>query len=322
MLTHLKIERFKSIRYLELECRRVNLFIGGPNTGKSNILEALGLLSWCGSNRTNLSGFVRASHPQHLFFDFITDEAVRIEFGGKPSGVLSLRLENQQFCFFYGSQQLGRISGFGGTGLSAEKTNRDELSLIRKYRFRLSDSAMTVPGPLIAPDGENLFAVISGSKVLREWVAELYRPYGFSLVVKPLEGRFELQKQQNGMAISFPFVSTSETLQRIVFYYVAMASNRDAVLVFEEPEAHAFPYYTKYLGEQIAADSSNQYFIATHNPYLLTAVLEKANRNEVAVFAVQYKDYETRATALTDEQISRLLDADPFLGLDAVLQAD
>ena len=42
----LTVENFKSIRRLELECRRVNIFIGEPNTGKSNILEALGLLSF------------------------------------------------------------------------------------------------------------------------------------------------------------------------------------------------------------------------------------------------------------------------------------
>ena len=51
MITTLNIERFKSIRTLELSCRRVNVFIGEPNTGKSNILEALGLLSWLGWER-------------------------------------------------------------------------------------------------------------------------------------------------------------------------------------------------------------------------------------------------------------------------------
>ncbi|MGB9619571.1 MAG: AAA family ATPase [Armatimonadota bacterium] len=319
MLTCLKIERFKSIRYLELECRRVNLLIGEPNTGKSNILEALGLLSWCSTDRP-LSAFVRAEHPQHLFYDFLTDEPIRIECQGKPAGTLCLRLENEQFSFFFNSHRIGRISAWGGGGLGAESSKVPELSMIRKYRFRFPEQSVRVPGKLIPPNGENLFAVISGSKSLREWIEELFRTYGLSVVLKPHEQVLELQKVQDGLAISYPFRAVSETLQRIVFYYVAMASNRDAVLVFEEPEAHAFPYYTKYLGEQIAADSSNQYFIATHNPYFLTAVLEKANREEVAVFAVHYKDYETKVTALTDGQISRLLDADPFLGLNAVLE--
>ncbi|MCK4712559.1 MAG: AAA family ATPase [Marinosulfonomonas sp.] len=47
MLKSLEIKRFKSIRSLKLDLGRVNLFIGGNGSGKSNILEALGLLSAC-----------------------------------------------------------------------------------------------------------------------------------------------------------------------------------------------------------------------------------------------------------------------------------
>ena len=45
MLTHLEIENFKSVKHIELDCKRINIFIGEPNTGKSNILESLGIFS-------------------------------------------------------------------------------------------------------------------------------------------------------------------------------------------------------------------------------------------------------------------------------------
>ena len=45
MLKKLTVERFKSIRHAEVELGRVNLFIGGNGAGKSNILEAIGVLS-------------------------------------------------------------------------------------------------------------------------------------------------------------------------------------------------------------------------------------------------------------------------------------
>ena len=45
MLTRLTIERFKSIRLSRLEFGRINLFIGGNGAGKSNILEAIGVIS-------------------------------------------------------------------------------------------------------------------------------------------------------------------------------------------------------------------------------------------------------------------------------------
>lgn len=48
MLRHLKIHGFKSIRQHDpVEFGKVNLFIGGNGVGKSNILEALGMLSAC-----------------------------------------------------------------------------------------------------------------------------------------------------------------------------------------------------------------------------------------------------------------------------------
>ncbi|WP_460185116.1 AAA family ATPase [Thermopirellula anaerolimosa] len=296
----------------------MNLFIGEPNTGKSNILEALGLLSWCGTGG-DISAFVRFEMTHNLFYDGLTEEPIRIEFEKQPAGSVMLRPDKDKFICYFDDQPIANLSVAGGS----RQQGLNRLSAVRKYCFRLLPKYTSPePGALMPPDGANLFAVLYGSKSLRDWVAELFRTYGLTVVLKPHEQKIELQKLHDGLAISYPFSTASDTLQRIVFYHVAMVSNRDAVLVFEEPEAHAFPYYTKFMGEQIADDASNQYFIATHNPYLLTAVLEKANRDEVAVFAVQYKDYETKATALSDEQISRLLDADPFLGLDGVLEAD
>ncbi len=45
MISNLTIRNFKSIKELSLSCRKLNIFIGEPNTGKSNILEALSLRS-------------------------------------------------------------------------------------------------------------------------------------------------------------------------------------------------------------------------------------------------------------------------------------
>ncbi len=47
MLEQLKINRFKSVRDQTLDLARVNLFIGGNGSGKSNLLEAIGLVSAC-----------------------------------------------------------------------------------------------------------------------------------------------------------------------------------------------------------------------------------------------------------------------------------
>jgi len=131
---------------------------------------------------------------------------------------------------------------------------------------------------------------------------------------------FEVVKQAEGPLIAYPYALASDTLRRIIFYTVAIASNKDSVLVFEEPESNAFPYYTKYLGERIALDQTNQVFIATHNPYLLSAILEKSRKEDVQVFITYFKDYQTRVKPLTQDQVVELMEADPFFNLDRFIE--
>ena len=45
MIKNVSIRNFKSIKELDFKAKRINVFIGEPNTGKSNILEALGMFS-------------------------------------------------------------------------------------------------------------------------------------------------------------------------------------------------------------------------------------------------------------------------------------
>jgi predicted ATPase len=45
-IDHIEIKNFKSIRHLEMNgFKKINLFIGKPNVGKSNILEALSIFT-------------------------------------------------------------------------------------------------------------------------------------------------------------------------------------------------------------------------------------------------------------------------------------
>jgi predicted ATPase len=44
MIRNLTIERFKSLVKLELELGRINVFVGANGSGKTNLLEAIGVL--------------------------------------------------------------------------------------------------------------------------------------------------------------------------------------------------------------------------------------------------------------------------------------
>ena len=63
-----------------------------------------------------------------------------------------------------------------------------------------------------------------------------------------------------------------------------METDKNSVVTMEEPEAHAFPYYTEHLAGVIALDAENQYFVTTHNPYFLSSLLEKADKESTRVF--------------------------------------
>jgi hypothetical protein len=333
MITKLSISNFKSIRQLDLDCKKVNLFIGEPNTGKSNILESLALLSWCNRLEASpLSDYVRFQSIQNLFYDQLLDEEIKIfsavgSLSGKrtllgdvPDVRLYIQCKHDRFELrserelapFATVDYQGGVHGVSACGQCHE---------IKFFRFKDSTKYDdTTPAGLEPPDGTNLFSVVFSSKTLRETVAEFFRKYGLKLVLKPQERAFELQRQTDDQVFAFPYSLASDTLRRIIFYTVAIASNKDSVLVFEEPESNAFPYYTKYLGERIALDETNQFFIATHNPYLLSAIIEKGRKEDVQVFITYFKDYETKVKPLTPDEVSELMEADPFFNLDRFVE--
>jgi hypothetical protein len=323
MISRLDIKGFKSIREIHLGCRRINLFIGEPNTGKSNILEALGFLSWCGRGG-NLVEYVRMSQARDLFYDGVgTPGNWEIALIRNGNQIAIQAVYNNGVFRFYSNKEhpfLNMGSGRGSPGGGSPMV--PQFSFIRFYRFQtLLNYPSEETGFLLPPKGENLMSLLFASKELRRLAGDYFSPSRLLFVVKPHEHEIEIQKQAEGVAVSFPYPTSSDTLQRMVFYMAAIESNKDATLVFEEPEAHAFPYYVKHLAERVALDENkNQYFIATHNPYLLTAIWEKSREDEVAVFATYYRDYETKVKLLTPADMNWLLEADPFLGVSHLVE--
>ena len=194
------------------------------------------------------------------------------------------------------------------------------------YRFAsISQFTDTKSDFLMPPDGKNLLHVLLTSKELKQVLTGLFKKFGYRIVFKPQEGKIEVQKELEDIIIAIPYALTSETLQRIAFYLAAVYSNKESIISFEEPEAHAFPYYMKFLAERIAMDKNkNQYFIATHNPYFLMAIIEKTPKTEIAAFATYFEDYQTKAKVLSSEEIESALSmgADFFFNIDQFVKKD
>ena len=66
---------------------------------------------------------------------------------------------------------------------------------------------------------------------------------------------------------------------------------------------------------------SNQYFIATHNPYLFSSIAAKTDRNDLSVFIIYTEDHETLIQKVEYNDLREMLDFeyDPFLNTDKYL---
>ena len=317
MINQLKVRNFKSILSLNLDCRRINVLIGRPNTGKSNILESLALLSFGFHGWTNNDAhlYVRFESPSNLFYDEGLDSHVEIS---TDLSALSLRFEDGRFKG--GSGKASLAGDYSQLHLSGSRD--DSVQTIKLYKFYVQDQFPRLGSEyLLPPIGENLVSLLLSNGELRSAIHDLFSDFGFRLGIRKQEHKLEVIKQTDDVIISYPYNLASDTLQRLVFYLAAILTNRESVLVFEEPEAHAFPYYTKYLAELIALDDrDNQYFITTHNPYFLLPILEKADKDEVAVFVTYFEDYQTKVKPLTSEQIQQFGEIDVFSNIDTFLE--
>lgn len=318
----LRIENFKSVKNLKLNCRRVNLFIGKPNSGKTNILETIGLCSHTFHGPGEIKKFVRCEVITDLFYDHILETPIRIAF---DENVLQVSFKNGTFSGILLVKERGGDVfryGYDGTG---SNWSREAFSAYKFYRFKKQRLFMNQKSDFLQPpEGTNLMAVIRTRKELRRILRDLFGEFGYRPVYRPHEGMIEVLKEEpEDVLVALPYSLASETLQRLVFYLAAIYSNKESVLTFEEPEAHAFPYYTKYLAERIALDkNNNQYFITTHNPYFLVSVLEKTPSKEVTVFLTSLENYQTKVKALNEKQKEEILvdmGYDFFFNLDKFL---
>lgn len=312
-LKDVRIQNFKSVRDASLECDRINLFVGRPNVGKSNLLEALALLQPNYLNGNQL-GFgrplIRYEQAADLFYEQnFLEEKIEIEAGYLGKAFVSNRAGLFLYEFLQASQmKVSATFDANGNINNWEIPNQFPLSILKKYDFpepqRFSTNIQSLF--LHPPHGENLLSILQTNKNLRKEASSMFEAYGLELLVDSQSSRLEVAKRRDGVLFRTPFSLVADTLRRYLFHVAAIESNRDSVLLFEEPESHNYPPYIQLLAQRIMEEKTNQYFITTHSPFLFNTLVEEAK--DVAVFVVEYEDFQTKIRRLTEDNLREILD--------------
>ncbi|WP_288427157.1 AAA family ATPase [uncultured Spirosoma sp.] len=312
------IDNFKSIRHLQLDgLKRINLFIGRPNVGKSNILEALALLS---TSWKKLTDIVRVENLREVFYDGNLNGSVNVCVKSRSGRSIQ---EKGHFRFFKSStgasldftrEDSGLINKDYTVHLSVSNEDfhaRRSVSYdgfydndIKKYTFKHDVKFQEVQlSHLSSPFGENILYILELYPDLRKLYAQWFRQYGLRLVLDTASQSLKVQKEKGEDEVfQLPYSSVADTLQRIIFYKTAVASNENSILLFEEPEAHAFPPYIVEFTQEVIKSLTNQFFIVTHSPLIVEEFLTNAI-DELGISNVDFKDGQTVVRPLTTEEI-------------------
>lgn len=325
MVENLSISNFKSVADLQFKAKRINLFLGEPNSGKSNILEALSVFS--AIHTSGLQNVIRLKRIIDLFTDnniyepvtFVADSYVATISYDKLGSVLVLSVDGKEYTLLL--EPSGKFKPYLKSNIDTiDEFETEQPFIFKPYVFRVINSFKNREETFLYPPyGDNLPEVLRTNPNVRESAAAVFKSRGYKLNLNLERSEINMLKEVDDVVYTYPYKSISDTLQRITFYLAAVDSNRDSVLIFEEPEANTFPYYTKFMAERIALDqNNNQYFIATHNPYLLLSIVEKTKIEDLAVNIVYLKNHQTKIKQLSDEEFSMLLDleSDVFFNLD------
>jgi predicted ATPase len=162
---------------------------------------------------------------------------------------------------------------------------------------------------LNAPYGNNLFNIIETNKALLEQVSQLFKNSNLDFLYDSREQAYTILKRTDNGIFTIPYNLSADTLQRLIFYKAAILSNKEKILLFEEPEAHMFPpYISKLTADVIYDENKNQFFIATHSPFVINDFLENIKGDELSIYVVDYKKEtgETIVRKLNDKEVHEI----------------
>lgn len=317
------ITNYKSLESLKISrCKTYNLFIGRPNVGKSNIIEALSCMAipYLFQMKKALGSIFRVERASALFFNGMVSQPIKVKMGD-----YEVRLENASSnkIDVYADHK-NDSQPFSIVDMKVKK-GISEYPIFKPYNYEAHESAdwhTQVDMPFLCPwDGNNMMQVLQQNESIMQYFVELLKEYGLQLTLDMVQQEVKILKPiSDTSSFIIPYKALADSIKRLMFYKAAVDSNKDSVLMFEELEAHAYPPYISKIAQTIIQNPSNQYFITTHSPYVINEFLE--NRTlDVAIHLVDYKNGKTVVKTLSAREMGEVYDygIDLFFNTEAFL---
>lgn len=283
-MNKLIIKNFGPLKNINIDIKDIMIFIGPQASGKSTLAKILSIISGetlLGKNETEFHQFFKDQH-----INFFSDETI----------------------ISYGQSDI-----YKNGKLNNSKINNSELKPLyipaeRILVSMLSESMMGMMANKIAiPD----FILQFGSSF------EIARKKLDSLNIKPLNVTYRFENGIDKIYLAnnkeLPLSQTASGLQAAIPLYLILKyfSSKQAILfAIEEPELNLYPETQKNIVEYIiqqCTNKNNKLVITTHSPYILTALNNLIQANNVV-----------KAKPFLKDKVNQIIPSDKWLDFERV----
>ena len=214
IINHIHISNFKSLKDVTLDqCRRINLIIGKPNVGKSNLLEAMSLfclpyLKY--TRKRSIQQFIRTENDAELFFDGHVDSPISVK-----TNKVNVEVKMDNMGLLYSQTNPAHPAqdvAFTISNLTIPAKKNIDIPTANPFKCYLYPPAFDkekLPIPfLLPPGGSNLMNIVSMMPKLKEELRTIFNDYGLKYVFDTNSQEIKVMKEKKpGEIFLIPFPS-------------------------------------------------------------------------------------------------------------------